>query len=152
MAVDAARAPPARASRMRASPAGASRKVSRKCPPSGCGARPSRRMTSAAARAGGIEAFVLEPVLARTDLGEHLGRRVPGESDLGGDFGQVCAQERIGGFLGAEPRGNRRPALGDEPRHLALAGGELRIVGLDGAGETDIGLRIFVTAINMRVV
>src|ERR1700730_4266127 len=64
----------------------------------------------------------------------------------------AAAQKRIGGLLVAEGAWQRRLSGFAQAAVASLARGEGRVAGLDGLRETDVGQRVFVTAVDLRVV
>src|SRR5947209_8609117 len=126
MAVDAA---------LLSSPLSSSRKVSRKWPPSGCGFRWSRAITSAA-DSSGIAAS--RAVLALPDFRKNLPGRLSSQMERLGQLRKVGTQERVCCFLLRQGRGDRGLVLGSQSIDLARSLGQCRIVRFDGPGEADI--------------
>src|SRR3984885_16388275 len=94
----------------------------------------------------------LELILALADFREHFPGWAAGKADGLRDLSKIGAQKRIVLFL--------RP---DRGRDCGLAGcellpdlfgarGERLVVGLDGLGKADVGVGVFVAAIELRIV
>src|SRR5580700_4266213 len=119
----------------RPAPSAWSRKVWRKWPPSGWGARSSSRMMSAAVSCAVptcAAPATSKPVLARAHFGEHPRGGFAGEADRGGDLRIVGAQEHVGPLLLAHEAGEGRRSRRDLPPCLGGARLQRGIAGLDG--------------------
>src|SRR5271163_2960177 len=128
-----------------------SRNVSRKWPPSGCGSRSSSRITSAAVMRE-TTSDASEAIFALADLRKHFPWRAFGKTDGFCDFRHVGAQKRILSLFRADRCRHGGLAGSKLLRDFRGAGGERLVVRLDGFGEADIGVGIFVAAIEPGVV
>ena len=75
-----------------------------------------------------------------------------GQADGRCDRRHVGAQEDVLPLLGAHGGRDRRLTGGDLPLRLLGARPQVRVVRLDGERKADVGLRVFVPAVDLRVV
>src|SRR5262245_53379498 len=142
MAVEAARPPLTLA---------ASRNVSRKWPPSGCGASSRRAITCSADKSRATPDMGLTAVLALADLAEDLPLRFSNHAEALLDGRHVGAQEGIG--LEFQVHARRQGRLAGRAQGVDLLGALLQggVVGLDGKRELGVGLRVLVATIDHRL-
>ena len=119
------------------------------CQACGAGRRPGPQ-TCRLTGMMGLDA--LEPVLARPHLGEDP-RRVRARHADGALNGRIVgAQEWVGGLLARDRGGQRQAVLGPQPLDLPQPLGKRPVLGIDRDGEARVRQRVFVPAIDERVV
>src|SRR3954471_17473031 len=101
---------------------------------------------------GAMAALGSRSVLALTDLGKHFPGRAVRKPDRFCYLRHISAQERVRFLFLADGRRNGRLVGGEQLSDLGLPRIERRVAGLDRFRKANVGLGVFVPAIDPGVV